>query len=109
MGERDDDGREAALQEEIEQLKAALESRAVIDQAIGVVVAHGRLPSRQAREVLIEVSQHTNTKLREVATHLVQWPMCAWLPPEIRTALDAALQRRTSRDRTEEPPPASSS
>ncbi|MBL1110146.1 ANTAR domain-containing protein [Streptomyces sp. 5-8] len=105
MHEPDDDGREAALREEIEQLKTALESRAVTDQAIGVVVAYGRLPSRQGREVLVEVSQHTNTKLREVAAHLVQWPMCAWLPPEIRTALDAALQRRAPSTRPEEPPP----
>ncbi|MFJ4585570.1 ANTAR domain-containing protein [Streptomyces echinatus] len=104
MHEPDDDGREAALREEIEQLKTALESRAVIDQAIGVVVTYGRLPSRHAREILIEVSQHTNTKLREVAAHLVQWPMCAWLPPEIRTALDAALQRRKSLGLPDVPP-----
>lgn len=83
----------AALQEEVEQLKRAVVSHAVVDQAIGVVIARGRLPPEAAWSVLKEVSQHTNTKLREVAEHIVQWPYCAWLPPEIGHALYRALTR----------------
>ncbi|QIJ60817.1 ANTAR domain-containing protein [Streptomyces sp. JB150] len=82
-----------ALHEEVEQLRRAVVSHAVIDQAIGVVIALGGLSSDTAWNVLKEVSQHTNIKLREVADHIVQWPRCEWLPPEIRQALNAALDR----------------
>ncbi|MEW2248840.1 ANTAR domain-containing protein [Streptomyces sp. NPDC058733] len=92
----------AALQEEVEQLKQAVVSHAVVDQAIGVVIARGRLPPETAWDVLKEVSQHTNTKLREVAEHIVQWPHCAWLPPEIGHALYLALKRRTEERRAED-------
>ncbi|MFF7242168.1 hypothetical protein [Streptomyces collinus] len=44
--------------------------------------------------MLQEVSQRTDIKLREVAAHLVQWPACTWLSPEIRSALDTALYYR---------------
>ncbi|MEU6483732.1 ANTAR domain-containing protein [Streptomyces sp. NPDC046887] len=87
-------GEIAALREEIAQLRYAAVSHAVIDQAIGVVPAYGGLRSDTGWEVLREVSQHTNTKLREVAEYLVQWPHRAWLPPEIQHGLDAALERR---------------
>ncbi|MEU6058320.1 ANTAR domain-containing protein [Streptomyces sp. NPDC047097] len=89
-------GEISALREEIAQLRHAVVSHAVIDQAIGVVLAYGGLRSDAGWEVLREVSQHTNTKLREVAEYLVQWPHCAWLPPEIHRGLDAALRRRGS-------------
>ncbi|MCK8678082.1 ANTAR domain-containing protein [Streptomyces lichenis] len=89
-------GEISALREEVAQLRHAVVSHAVIDQAIGVVLAYGGLRSDAGWEVLREVSQHTNTKLREVAEYLVQWPHCAWLPPEIHRGLDAALQRRGS-------------
>ncbi|POX52520.1 ANTAR domain-containing protein [Streptomyces sp. Ru71] len=84
----------ASLREEIAQLKQAVVSHAVVDQAIGVVIARGRLPPESAWSVLREISQQTNTKLREVAEHIVQWPYCGWLPPEIGRALAGALARR---------------
>lgn len=40
---RDETARILALQEEVEQLKEAVSSHAVVDQAIGVVVALGRI------------------------------------------------------------------
>ncbi|MGW0191442.1 ANTAR domain-containing protein [Streptomyces sp. NPDC003362] len=83
-----------ALQEEVEQLRHAVVSHAVVDQAIGVVIAYGGLSPDSAWDVLKTVSQHTNTKLREVAEHIVQWPRCQWLPPEIRHALNTALESR---------------
>ncbi|MEU3983239.1 ANTAR domain-containing protein [Streptomyces sp. NPDC026672] len=97
-------GEVAVLREEIAQLRRALVSHAVVDQAIGVVVAYGGVRPGVAWDVLREVSQHTNIKLREVAEHLVQWPHCEWLPPEVRRSLDAALERRRPPTRRERQP-----
>lgn len=79
------------LQEEIAQLKQALVSHAVVDQAIGVVTAVSGLHPEQGWEVLKTVSQRTNTKLRDVALHVVHWPDLGSLPAEIRPALRIAL------------------
>jgi hypothetical protein len=79
------------LQEEVAQLRQALVSHAVVDHAIGVVIALSGLRPEQGWEVLKTVSQHTNTKLRDVARHVVRWPEAGGLPAEIRRALRAAL------------------
>ncbi|MFG2133559.1 ANTAR domain-containing protein [Streptomyces sp. NPDC048751] len=92
-GQEDLVERISALQEEVGQLRQALASHAVVDQAIGVVIAIGRLRPEQGWDVLKEISQHTNTKLREVAEYVVQGTHCGWLPDEIRGALTAALRR----------------
>ena len=95
MQDHDDQiDKRAALEEELAQLRHAVVSHAVVDQAIGVVVAHGAVRVETGWEILKEISQHTNTKLREVAEHLVQWPHCGWLPPEIHRGLYAALEHR---------------
>jgi hypothetical protein len=83
----------AALQEEVTQLRTAMASHAVIDQAIGVVISVGGLRPEQGWDVLREVSQHTNIKLREVARCLVHWPSSGQLPPGVRRALTAAVAR----------------
>ncbi|QDQ09804.1 ANTAR domain-containing protein [Streptomyces spectabilis] len=87
-------GRLAALQEEVAQLRRAVDSHAVVDQAIGIVMACGGTRPETAWELLREVSQNTNIKLREIAEHLVRWPRCGGLPEEVRLALGAALRRR---------------
>ncbi|MET9461686.1 ANTAR domain-containing protein [Streptomyces canus] len=79
------------LQEEIAQLRQALVSHAVVDQAIGVVLALSGLRPDQGWEVLKTVSQRTNTKLRDVAQHVVRWPDLGSLPAEIQPALRIAL------------------
>jgi len=79
------------LQEEIVQLRQALASHAVVDQAIGIVVAVSGLRPEQGWDVLRTVSQHTNTKLRDVAGHIVRWPVIGHLPAELRPALRIAL------------------
>ncbi|GGX59181.1 hypothetical protein GCM10010358_11860 [Streptomyces minutiscleroticus] len=61
----------ARLETKIEQLQTALSSRAVIDQAIGIVIAERHLAPDDAFQVLVGLSQRTNTKLRDVATALV--------------------------------------
>ncbi|MGY1706595.1 GAF and ANTAR domain-containing protein [Geodermatophilus sp. SYSU D00697] len=53
-----------------ENLETALATRAVIDQAKGIVMERFRLPADQAFDVLVRISNDTNTKLREVATRV---------------------------------------
>ncbi|MFK0160498.1 ANTAR domain-containing protein [Streptomyces sp. NPDC090499] len=84
------------LQREIGQLEEAVVAHAVIDQAIGVVVALGGLPPDQGFAVLRTVSQNTNIKLREVAEQIVGWPASKELSEDIRQALEAALSQAGS-------------
>ncbi|MER6076431.1 ANTAR domain-containing protein [Streptomyces sp. NPDC001817] len=89
----EDTNRLAALEEEVAQLREAVVSHAVIDQAIGVVISVGGLKPEQGWDVLREVTQHTNIKLREVAHCLVHWPSTGQLPAGVRRALSAAVAR----------------
>jgi GAF domain-containing protein len=57
--------------ETIEQLRTALNSRAVIDQAKGVLMAVRRIPAEQAFAVLVEQSQEQNVKVRDIADRFV--------------------------------------
>jgi transcriptional regulator with GAF, ATPase, and Fis domain len=54
-----------------DNLRIALSSRSVIDQAIGIVMGRERCSADKAFDVLRKVSQQRNTKLRQVATELV--------------------------------------
>jgi AmiR/NasT family two-component response regulator len=53
-----------------EQLTQALDSRAVIDQARGILMERRGINAEEAFGELIRESQNTNTKLREVAARL---------------------------------------
>lgn len=53
-------------------LRAALVSRAVIDQAIGVVMAENRCPADEALAILRSASRHRKTKLRDVAAAIIE-------------------------------------
>ncbi|MFE8925566.1 ANTAR domain-containing protein [Streptomyces sp. RM99] len=79
------------LRAEIDQLQEAVVSHAVVDQAVGVVVTLGGLRPDQGFQVLREVSQHTNVKLRQVSEQIVDWVHSEQLSDEIRAALDKAL------------------
>ncbi|WP_151484427.1 ANTAR domain-containing protein [Streptomyces albicerus] len=81
------------LQEEIGQLKEAVTSHAVVDQAIGMMVALGRVTPDDGWSVLREVSQHTNIKLRNVAELIIIWGQKGDLPPDIRATLEETLDR----------------
>lgn len=81
------------LQEEVEQLKEAVASHAVVDQAIGMMVALGRVTPDQGWLVLKDVSQHTNIKLRNVAELILIWGRTDEMPPDIHAELEAALDR----------------
>jgi hypothetical protein len=55
-----------------EQLQQALSSRAVIEQAKGILMEHHRCSSEEAFKILTQLSQHQNVKLRTVAQRLVE-------------------------------------
>ena len=55
-----------------DNLQAALESRATIDQAKGILMERHRLTADQAFQMLAQASMQTNTKLRDVADELVR-------------------------------------
>lgn len=48
-----------------------MQSRAVIDQAIGVIMGQQRCTAEEAFELLRTASQHRNTKLRDLCTDLI--------------------------------------
>jgi GAF domain-containing protein len=54
-----------------EQMQQAMASRAVIEQAKGILVAQTRCTPEQAFDLLIRQSQHSNRKLRDVAQVIV--------------------------------------
>jgi AmiR/NasT family two-component response regulator len=81
------------LRAETAQLQQAVTSHAVIDQAIGAVVAFGRMSPEKAWEVLRDVSQHTNTKLRTVAEHVLTYAQGKPVPDFDKAALRRAIDR----------------
>jgi GAF domain-containing protein len=54
-----------------ENLRAALASRAVIDQALGIIMGQNRCSAGAAFELLRSISQNRNVKLRDVAVQMV--------------------------------------
>jgi hypothetical protein len=84
------------LEDEVAQLRQAVASHAVIDQAIGVVVAVGRTTPAEAWDVLREVSMCTNIKLRHVAELVVEWGQTGRLEAGIRDELSLRLRHRTA-------------
>jgi GAF domain-containing protein len=52
-------------------MQAAMESRAVIEQAKGIVMGERRCSAEEAFAILVKVSQDTNRKLRDAAATLV--------------------------------------
>jgi GAF domain-containing protein len=55
-----------------DNLQAALESRAVIDQGKGILMERYKLTADQAFQLLARASMTSNRKLRDVADHLVR-------------------------------------
>jgi GAF domain-containing protein len=63
--------RQASCHDLNDQLRTSLVSRAVIDQALGVIMATEHCPQDKAIAVLKTVSQNTNVKLRDLAATIV--------------------------------------
>ncbi|GLP70311.1 hypothetical protein TUSST3_69320 [Streptomyces sp. TUS-ST3] len=83
------------LRTEVEQLREAILTRPVIDQARGVLMATHACSPDQAWNVLREASQLSNTKLRKVAAVVTagaggDGPLP---PPKLREALRTAIDR----------------
>jgi hypothetical protein len=89
----DETDRILSLEAEIAQLKEAIASHAVVDQAIGVVVALGRMSPDEGWIVLRELSQHTNIKLRNVSDLILVWGRSGEMPEEICAELEDLLDR----------------
>lgn len=81
---------------ELEQLRRAMETRPVIDQAHGVLMAAYRCTPDHAWDVLVTVSQHTNTKLHKVASALVASTQGNALPEPYSSALRTALREAST-------------
>ncbi|MFF4823230.1 ANTAR domain-containing response regulator [Streptomyces sp. NPDC001312] len=90
------------LQTEVEQLRRAISSRPVIDQARGVLMATHACTAEQAWDVLREASQRSNTKLHAVAAAITAGARDDGPAPprKIRSALRTALARHTGPART---------
>ncbi|MGW8066548.1 GAF and ANTAR domain-containing protein [Streptomyces ziwulingensis] len=61
----------ADAQEFAGQLQNAMQSRSVIDQALGVVMGQNRCTAEEAFKILRSASQHRNIKLRDLCTELI--------------------------------------
>ncbi|MGW5434072.1 ANTAR domain-containing protein [Streptomyces sp. NPDC004059] len=82
------------LSEENAQLRRAVDSHAVIDQAIGVLVAVWRVPPADGWRVLVDVSQCLNRKLHGVAEAIIDWALgLRPLPDPVGQELETAVQR----------------
>ncbi|GAA1656696.1 hypothetical protein GCM10009733_062850 [Nonomuraea maheshkhaliensis] len=62
----------ARTREVAAQLKEALTTRAIIDQALGIVMAQRRCTAQHAFELLRHVSQDRNVKLHQLAASIVE-------------------------------------
>ena len=58
--------------DDVANMRRAMASRAVIEQAKGILVERYRSTPDQAFQVLVTASMTTNTKLRDIADHLVR-------------------------------------
>ncbi|MEU6847733.1 ANTAR domain-containing protein [Streptomyces sp. NPDC046716] len=81
------------LDAEVAGLRDAVSSHALVDQAIGVVIALSQLPAEECWRVLRDVSQHTNVKLRHVAEHILAFAQGGTMPDDVRAELDRAIGR----------------
>ena len=58
--------------EELAQMRTAMVSRATIEQAKGILMERHQVNADEAFTLLSRASQHSNTKLRQVADHLLR-------------------------------------
>lgn len=61
-----------AARRQVEQLEEGLQTRTVIGQATGLLMAQEGLTSQEAFQKLVAISQNANIKLREIATRFVE-------------------------------------
>ncbi len=79
------------LRNEVAQLRRAMRTRPVIDQATGILMATFSLSAEDAWAVLVATSQNTNTKLHQIAEELLTAIHGEPLPDTLQTHLAAAV------------------
>ncbi|MFD5017151.1 ANTAR domain-containing protein [Streptomyces chartreusis] len=81
------------LEAGVRQLKEDLSADATVNQAIGMMLALGRVTPDKGQAVLHDVAQHTHLKPARVAELVVLWARTGEIPAEIRAELEEALDR----------------
>jgi len=86
------------LENEVEQLRSAMASRAAIEQAKGILMLLMSCGDQVAFELLAHISSHTHRKVRDVAVAIIDSASGAHpLPDDVREILhDASPPSRTS-------------
>ncbi|MFJ2829256.1 ANTAR domain-containing protein [Streptomyces sp. NPDC087263] len=80
------------MEQELQQLRQAMESRPAIDMARGVLVKVFRCPREEAWRIMVRVSQNSNVKVRNVAEVLLETVQGEPFPDDLRPHLVAAVQ-----------------
>ena len=80
----------ASCTDQNEQLRSSIVSRAVIDQALGVIMATEHCPQDRAFAMLRSVSQNTNVKIRDLAATIVTTSAASRLSSRRRSRTDEA-------------------
>lgn len=62
----------ATLEREVDGLKVALASRTVIGIALGIIIERKHVTEPEAFQILKKMSQHSNVKLRDIATQMAK-------------------------------------
>ena len=73
-------------------MQAAMQSRASIEQAKGIIMAQQRCTPEEAFAVLVRTSQHRNTKLRDLAQSIINSSSAP--TPDSRQAFHSGSARR---------------
>jgi PAS domain S-box-containing protein len=86
------------------------EHRALIEQAKGILMLTYSISAERAFDILVWRSQETNTKLRKLASQIIDdFPVGLHVPADIRERADHLLLTTHQRVRTPVPPPSSHS
>ena len=87
-GRDDRDERLRALETEVAQLRTAMASRAVIEQAKGVLMLLTGCGDERSFQLLTHISSHTHRKVRDVAAEVVDSAAGrSGLPADVRAIL----------------------
>jgi hypothetical protein len=94
----DDEDRTGALEAEVAQMRAAMASRATIEQAKGILMLLTSCSDHVAFDLLAHISSHTHRKVREVAESITasasgQSPLPADVRAIVRDACPPAAPR----------------
>ncbi|MFJ8828151.1 ANTAR domain-containing protein [Streptomyces sp. NPDC102467] len=93
----------ARLEEEVGQLRHAADAHHEIGQAVGIIMAVAHATPDQAWDVVRNISQRTNIKLRHIADLLTEWNLTGNLPTDVRTELDRQLRLLQHRPQAQAP------